>query len=91
MKFEVFEITLGYTPVIFATAEDAAAAAAALSKGLMATAGIFNMVYRPVETSFRRATLDLKFKKGQRKLRRPGLTPKALIEQGSTRMEGGAE
>lgn len=91
MKFEVFEITLGYTPVIFASAEEAAAAAAALSKGLMATTGSWNMVYRPVEANFRRATLDLHFKKGPRKLRLPALTPKVLTKQLLAIREGGAE
>lgn len=99
MKCEVFEVMVNMTPVIFANEDDAARAAAALTRGLTPHIRGDKQVYAPVEASVRLATLDLNRKPRSKRL--PTLSPKLLDDYlgqhaGNTPMlpapkEGGAE
>ena len=59
MKVEIFEVTANYTPIIFASDEHAAAAAAVLSRGMVARCDNGHLVYRPCEPTVRRVVLDM--------------------------------
>ena len=82
MKVEIFEVTADYTPVIFASDEHAAAAAAALSRGMVARCGNGHLVYRPCEPTVRRVVLDMP-KKISRQLGAPRLPLQASKEGGA--------
>lgn len=59
MKVELFEITADCTPVIFASEEHAAAAAAALARGMVARCGVGRLLYIPCEPNVRRVVIDM--------------------------------
>lgn len=65
MKVEIFEITADYTPVIFASEAHAAAAAAALSRGMVARCGNGHLLYVPCEPTVRRVVIDMPKKASQ--------------------------
>ena len=84
MKVEIFEVTADYTPVIFASEAHAAAAAAALSRGMVAKCGNGHLLYISCEPVIRRVVIDMPKKASQRlgATQRPQLAPSK---------EGGAE
>lgn len=59
MKVEIFEVTCYVTPVIFASREQATAAAAALTYGMYAKYENGQLIYVPCEPRVRRVVLDV--------------------------------
>lgn len=82
MKVEIFEVTFDVTPVIFASGDSAAAAAAALSRGMVAKCTNVSLLYTPCEPTVRRVVLDMP-KKISRQLGAPRLRLQASTEGGA--------
>lgn len=80
MKVELFEVTFGVTPVIFASNEAAGRAASAMARGMVATLSDSKLTYVPVEPLIRRIEIDVP-RHAARLLACPGKTARKAVAQ----------